>query len=179
MTLLCLSLLLGVISVYANAPAFPWVFSSVSLSSSVPILSSDLRPFLLFFLFVLCPFSGFFMGSVCAFFPPRLLGSFSGFVPVLCWVFSSFPPSPCVRPLSGFYCLRPFSGFYKAREGPGSLPPATADIVEESDCGWHRGRDLLDFSVELVFVRAKRNDEQCFPKRRRCVLWMTVFQFGL
>jgi len=79
------------------------------------------------------------------------------------------------------FFVRPFSGFYKAREGLGSLPPAMAGIVEASDHGWHRGyrgRDLLDFSVELVFVRTKRNDEQCFPKRRRCVLGMTVFQFG-
>jgi len=29
MTLLCLSLLLGVISVYSTAPAFPWFFSSL------------------------------------------------------------------------------------------------------------------------------------------------------
>ncbi|KAJ6921594.1 hypothetical protein NC652_015497 [Populus alba x Populus x berolinensis] len=80
--------------------------------------------------------------------------------------YAGFFSAPDLRPVPPPF-VRPFSGFYKAREGLRSLPPAMVGIMEASDCGWHRGyrgHDLLDFFVELVFVYAKRNDEQCAPQ---------------
>jgi len=168
MTLLCLSLLLGVISVYSTALAFPCFFVSVlSLRSSLYFLFLGCvlcaLPFWVdsLFLWVFLVFWVLFFSSpsMCFFslfllrFPPSVRLDFA-------WVFSSVSPSnpPAFLPLcAGFFFSippmifgsiplpksppfsRPFSGFYKAREGLVSLPPQMVGIVEAVEArDYHR-----------------------------------------
>ena len=126
MTLLCLSLLLGVISVYSTAPAFPWFFSS------------------LFWVDVFVLLCIFFLGCV-------LIALFL-WVFLVFWVLFFFPPSLCFFSLFLLRFFSPFcSGFSSPfyRETCPSTSPAFAGLLFKLRTGsWARDvvHDLLQIS---------------------------------
>ena len=133
MTLLCLSLLLGVISVYSTAPAFPWFFSSLFWVDVFVLLC-------IFFLG--CVLIALFLWVDCS--VSLGLFGFLGFIflpPVAVFFFSVSPP------IFSLLCSGFSSPFY--RETCPSTSPAFAGLLFKLRTGsWARDvvHDLLQIS---------------------------------